>query len=89
MVPGAGSVFRVTLPIISGFPFPVAVELLPAHLPLPAKIRTQLLEPIELDDDPERENDKQYVQQIYNEVERVLQQGVNDLAKKRRLPVFL
>jgi 1-acyl-sn-glycerol-3-phosphate acyltransferase len=79
----------VTLPIISGFPFPVAVELLPAHLPLPAKIRTRLLEPIELDHDPERENDKQYVQGIYNEVERVLQQGVNDLAKKRRLPVFL
>lgn len=79
----------VTLPIISGFPFPLAVELLPAHLPLPAKIRTRILEPIELDDDPERENDQQYVEGIYSEVERVLQQGVNDLAKRRRLPVFL
>jgi 1-acyl-sn-glycerol-3-phosphate acyltransferase len=78
----------VTLPVISGFPFPLAVELLPAHLPLPAKIRTRLLEPIELDDDPERVNDKQYVQKIYSEVEHVLQQGVNDLAKKRRLPVL-
>ncbi|MGB8331058.1 MAG: lysophospholipid acyltransferase family protein, partial [Polyangiales bacterium] len=79
----------VTLPIISGFPFPLAVELLPAHLPLPAKIRTRILEPIELDDDPERENDQQYVQGIYREVERVLQEGVNDLAKKRRLPVLI
>jgi 1-acyl-sn-glycerol-3-phosphate acyltransferase len=78
----------VTVPIISGFPFPLAVELLPAHLPLPAKIRTRLLEPIELDNDPERANDKQYIKHIYGEVERVLQQGVNDLAKKRRLPVF-
>jgi 1-acyl-sn-glycerol-3-phosphate acyltransferase len=78
----------VTLPIISGFPFPLAVELLPAHLPLPAKIRTRLLEPIELDDDPERANDNQYVEKIYDEVEHVLQQGVTDLAKRRRLPVF-
>jgi 1-acyl-sn-glycerol-3-phosphate acyltransferase len=79
----------VTLPVVSGFPFPLAVELLPAHLPLPAKIRTRLLEPIELDDDPERAHDNQYVQRIYSEVERVLQQGVNDLAKKRRFPLFL
>jgi 1-acyl-sn-glycerol-3-phosphate acyltransferase len=78
----------VTVPIISGFPFPLAVELLPAHLPLPAKIRTRLLEPIELDDDPERANDNEYVEKIYSEVEHVLQQGVDDLAKKRRLPVF-
>jgi 1-acyl-sn-glycerol-3-phosphate acyltransferase len=78
----------VTVPIISGFPFPLAVELLPAHLPLPSKIRTRLLEPIELDDDPERADDQHYVQQKYSEVERVLQQGVNDLAKRRRLPVF-
>lgn len=79
----------VTLPIVSGFPFPLAVELLPAHLPLPAKIRTRLLEPIELDNDPERVHDEQYVQRIYTEVERVLQQGVNDLAQQRRFPLFL
>ncbi|MCW2866637.1 MAG: 1-acyl-sn-glycerol-3-phosphate acyltransferase [Marmoricola sp.] len=78
----------VTVPIIAGFPFPLAVELLPAHLPLPAKIRTRLLEPIELDDDPERANDKQYVQKIYDEVEHVLQQGVTDLARRRRFPLF-
>jgi 1-acyl-sn-glycerol-3-phosphate acyltransferase len=78
----------VTVPIISGFPFPLAVELLPAHLPLPAKIRTRLLEPIELDDDPDRANDNQYVEKIYDEVDHVLQQGVTDLAKRRRLPVF-
>jgi 1-acyl-sn-glycerol-3-phosphate acyltransferase len=78
-----------TLPIVSGFPFPLAIELLPAHVPLPAKIRTRFLEPIELDDDPDRANDKRYVQQIYDEVERVLQQGVKDLAEQRKLPLFL
>ena len=45
------------LPIIAGFPFPIAVEILPAHVPLPAKIRTELLDPIEVDTDPERADD--------------------------------
>ena len=57
-------------------------------LPLPAKIRIRLPEPIELDDDPERANDNQYAQRIYSEAEHVLRHGVNDLAKKRRLPIF-
>ena len=37
-----------------GLPFPVALEITPMHLPLPAKIRTELLEPIHLDPDPEK-----------------------------------
>ena len=41
------------MPIVAGFPFPLAVEILPMHLPLPAKIRTELLEPIQLDTDPD------------------------------------
>src|SRR5919199_1448537 len=45
------------LPIISGFPFPLAIEILPMHLPLPAKIRTELLEPIRLDPDPQKVDD--------------------------------
>jgi hypothetical protein len=50
-----------TMPIISGFPFPLAVEILPTHLPLPAKVRTELLDPIELDTAPTRSEDGDYV----------------------------
>ncbi|RZU32574.1 lysophospholipid acyltransferase family protein [Blastococcus saxobsidens] len=76
------------LPIIAGFPFPIAVEILPAHVPLPAKIRTELLEPIEVDTDPERADDAAYVQKIYDQVEAAIQAGMDRLAAKRTLPVL-
>ncbi|RBY76211.1 glycerol acyltransferase [Blastococcus sp. TF02-09] len=76
------------LPIIAGFPFPIAVEILPAHVPLPAKIRTELLEPIEVDDDPERADDEAYVQKIYDQVEAEIQAGMDRLAARRSLPVL-
>lgn len=76
------------LPIVAGFPFPLAFEVLPAHVPLPAKIRTEFLDPIEVDDDPERVNDEKYVQSVYDEVHDAIQAGVNRLAKQRRFPVF-
>jgi 1-acyl-sn-glycerol-3-phosphate acyltransferase len=77
-----------TLPIISGFPFPLAVEILPMHLPLPAKIRTELLEPIRVDTDTERAQDKEYVDSVYREVESAIQGGMDGLAKRRSFPVF-
>jgi 1-acyl-sn-glycerol-3-phosphate acyltransferase len=76
------------IPIISGFPFPLGFEVLPAHVPLPAKIRTELLEPIEVDDDPARVDDREYVQGIYDRVEAEIQAGMDRLAAKRRFPVF-
>jgi 1-acyl-sn-glycerol-3-phosphate acyltransferase len=76
------------LPIIAGFPFPIAVEILPAHVPLPAKIRTELLDPIEVDHDPDRVDDKAYVQKIYDQVEAEIQAGMDRLAAKRTLPVL-
>jgi 1-acyl-sn-glycerol-3-phosphate acyltransferase len=76
------------LPIIAGFPFPLAVEVLPAHLPLPAKIRTELLDPIEVDDDPDRADDDAYVRSVYDRVEATIQAGMDRLAEKRTLPVF-
>ena len=88
-VTGLKSTLRgANLPIIAGFPFPLAVEILPAHLPLPAKIRTELLEPIEVDDDPERVDDEAYVQKIYDQVEAQIQAGMDRLAAKRTLPVL-
>jgi 1-acyl-sn-glycerol-3-phosphate acyltransferase len=86
---GIGSMLRsATAPIVMGPPFGLALETIPMHLPLPAKIRTEILDPIYLDTDPDRENDKAYVDGIYDEVESVLQSGMNSLAAKRTLPVF-
>ena len=76
------------LPIVLGFPFGLTIETIPTHLPLPAKIRTELLEPIYVDHDPERVNDRDYVASIYREVESATQDGMNRLAKQRRFPIF-
>ena len=86
---GLGKRLRgANMPIIAGFPFPLAVEILPAHIPLPAKIRTEFLDPIEVDSDPERLDDQEYVDKIYNEVESAIQSGMDRLAKKRKFPVL-
>jgi 1-acyl-sn-glycerol-3-phosphate acyltransferase len=76
------------LPITLGIPFGVAPELLPAHVPLPAKIRTELLDPVHLDPDAGRDADEDYVDAVYRDVEQRIQAGVNELATRRRLPVF-
>lgn len=76
------------LPIVLGVPFGLTIETIPTHLPLPAKIRTELLDPIELDDDPERVNDRKYVDSIYFEVESAIQDAMDRLAKRRRFPIF-
>jgi 1-acyl-sn-glycerol-3-phosphate acyltransferase len=76
------------LPIVLGMPFGLTIETIPTHLPLPAKIRTELLEPIHVDKDPERVNDRQYVNSIYLEVEAAIQGGMDRLAKQRRFPIF-
>jgi len=76
-------------PITFSVPFGVTLHLTPfQHIPLPAKIRTAFLPPIELDDNPERVNDQKYVDKKYAEVERVLQKGMMKLAKRRKFPVL-
>ncbi|MGZ6670601.1 MAG: lysophospholipid acyltransferase family protein, partial [Solirubrobacteraceae bacterium] len=76
------------LPIVLGIPFGLTIETIPTHLPLPAKIRTELLNPIHVDHDPERVNDRDYVNSIYREVESAIQHGMDRLAKQRRFPIF-
>ena len=78
----------VTMPIVLGLPFGLTVETIPTHLPLPAKIRTELLDPIHVDHDPERVNDRDYVDSIYLEVKSAIQDAMDRLAKQRRLPIF-
>jgi 1-acyl-sn-glycerol-3-phosphate acyltransferase len=76
------------LPIMLGFPFGLTIETIPTHIPLPAKIRTELLDPIAVDHDPERLNDRAYVDSIYLEVETAIQDAMDRLAKRRRFPIF-
>ena len=76
------------LPIVLGIPFGLTIETIPTHLPLPAKIRTELLDPIHVDKDPERVKDRAYVNSIYREVESAIQDGMDRLAQQRRFPVF-
>jgi 1-acyl-sn-glycerol-3-phosphate acyltransferase len=86
---GLGKRLRgANMPIIAGFPFPLAIEILPAHIPLPAKIRTEILDPIEVDHDPERLDDQVYVDKIYTEVESAIQGGMDRLAAKRKFPIL-
>src|ERR1700756_2609884 len=86
---GLGKRLRgATMPIIAGFPFPLAIEILPAHLPLPAKIRTEFLDPIRVDTDPARVDDTDYVDKVYQEVEGAIQDGMDRLAKRRSFPVL-
>ena len=77
-----------SLPIVLGIPFGLTIETIPTHLPLPAKIRTELLDPIHVDTDPERVNDRAYVNSIYLEVESAIQDAMDRLAKQRRFPIF-
>jgi 1-acyl-sn-glycerol-3-phosphate acyltransferase len=76
-------------PITLSWPFGVALHLTPfQHVPLPAKIRTRIMEPIYLDTDPGRLNDQQYVEEMYEQIENTIQSGMDELAEKRRFPVF-
>jgi 1-acyl-sn-glycerol-3-phosphate acyltransferase len=84
----AGKLRAATLPIIAGPPFGITVETLPMHLPLPTKLRYEILDPIEVDDDPARVDDDEYVNSIFDEVQWALQDGVSRLAERRRFPVF-
>jgi 1-acyl-sn-glycerol-3-phosphate acyltransferase len=76
-------------PITLSVPFCVTLHLTPfQHVPLPAKIRTEFLEPIYFDSDPDKENDNAYVDRMYKEVESSIQAGMDRLAKKRKFPIW-
>ena len=74
-------------PIALQAPWGLSPALLP-EIPLPTKIRTAFQEPIELDRDPERANDEDYVRRSYKEVCDSIQHGMDALARRRRLPLF-
>ncbi len=74
-------------PLAISLPWGIAPAALP-QLPLPAKIRTRFMPPIELDHDPARADDEMYVRRMYYEVQGSIQRGMDALARKRALPLF-
>ena len=71
-------------PVTVGFPFPVTFGM-PPNLPLPSKIVTQVLDPIDLraefGDDPD-------VDEVDREVRSRMQAVLDGLARERRFPVI-
>jgi 1-acyl-sn-glycerol-3-phosphate acyltransferase len=74
-------------PIALQAPWGISPALLP-EIPLPTKIRTAFQPPVELDTDPERVEDESYVEEKYEEVQAAIQEGMDALARRRRLPLF-
>jgi 1-acyl-sn-glycerol-3-phosphate acyltransferase len=75
------------LPIALQVPWGLSPALLP-EIPLPTKIRTAFQDPVELDPDPDRADDRDYVERKYREVCQSIQSGMDTLARRRRLPLF-
>jgi 1-acyl-sn-glycerol-3-phosphate acyltransferase len=74
-------------PIAVQAPWGISPALLP-EIPFPAKIRMAFQEPIEVDCDPERAGDDEYVESQYRAVCDSIQAGMDALARRRRLPLF-
>jgi len=74
-------------PIAISLPWGIAPAALP-QFPLPAKIRTTLMPPVEIDPDPAKADDDAYVEAKYHEVRGSIQDGMDRLAKRRKFPVF-
>jgi 1-acyl-sn-glycerol-3-phosphate acyltransferase len=72
------------LPITFGFPFGLSV-VVPVNMPLPTKIVTRVLEPIDVGAQFGAEPD---VDQIDAAVRQAMQKGLDELAAKRRFPIF-
>lgn len=74
-------------PIALSVPWGLNSAMLP-EVPLPTKIRTAFQEPVEVDTDPDRAGDDEYVRAKYHEVQEGIQRGMRTLARRRRLPLF-
>jgi len=74
-------------PIALQVPWGISPALLP-EVPLPTKIRTAFQDPIRLEADPGAAEDQDYVDAAYEQVCASIQTGMDELARRRRLPVF-
>jgi 1-acyl-sn-glycerol-3-phosphate acyltransferase len=72
------------LPLSFGFPFGPSV-IFPPNLPLPAKVVTRVLEPIDI---TEQFGDDPDVDEVDAHVRSVMQNALDELARERRFPVL-
>ncbi|MCV7064177.1 lysophospholipid acyltransferase family protein [Mycolicibacterium vaccae] len=72
------------LPVSVGFPFGLSV-IFPPNIPLPSKIVTRVLDPIDI---TERFGDDPDVDEVDHHVRSVMQTALDELARKRRFPVL-
>ena len=77
-----------TLPVNIGLPWGVWLTGFLPYLPLPAKFVYRIGEPIHLGHDVRRSRDRRAVQDAYARVTGVMQDMLDDLARRRRLPVL-
>jgi 1-acyl-sn-glycerol-3-phosphate acyltransferase len=73
------------MPLTVGFPFGVSLFVLPPNLPLPAKIVTQVLAPIDIRKKFGKNPD---IAEVDAYVREVMQAGIDELASGRRFPVL-
>lgn len=72
------------LPISVGFPFGLSV-IFPPNLPLPSKIVTQVLDPIDV---PAQFGDDPDIDEVDHHVRSVMQTALDELARQRRFPII-
>jgi 1-acyl-sn-glycerol-3-phosphate acyltransferase len=75
------------MPFAISAPWGIAPAMLP-EIPLPTKIRTSFQEPVKLARDPRKAKDDDYVERKYEEVRKRIQGGMDELARRRRMPLF-
>src|SRR3954470_18766463 len=75
------------MPFALEAPWGIAPAMLP-EIPLPTKIRTSFQEPVKIARDPKKAKDDDYVERKYEEVRESIQRGMDELARRRRLPLF-
>ena len=77
-----------TLPVNIGLPWGLWLTGFLPYLPLPAKFVYRVGEPIHLGHDARRARDRRAVQDAYARVTAVMQDMLDDLARRRRMPVL-
>src|SRR5438876_10281122 len=77
-----------TVPVTLGLPWGVWMTGFLPYLPLPAKFVYRVGPPIELGHDPDAARDERAVRSACDRVRGIMQEMMDDLAERRRLPVF-
>src|SRR5439155_23403209 len=77
-----------TLPVNLGLPWGLWATGFVPFLPLPAKLSYKVGEPIHVGHDPEAARRPDVVRDLYRKVTGIMQDMLDDLASRRRLPVI-